>query len=323
MMPPARVTVVIPTFRRPEGLERAVRSLFSQTVFSRETIKLIIVDNDPSGSTLAIARDVLREAPQAIDATLLHEPRPGVANARNAAMVAVSTPLVAFLDDDQTAQDSWLDELLAVYERAPCAVTFGPYHTSLPASTTKHFAYFNDFFAREPGHADGPISDFYGCGNALLDLARLPHLDPMFDPRTNRTGGEDDLLFNATRAAGGGFAWAGRAGVFEHVPENRARLGYTLRRALAYGQGPCTLARYEKRYDKLARWVVIGAAQTLVYGAAALGAFALRLPGRAFLYDRTARGFGKVIWWKTFHFYGAPPTPVSENRAAPDIEARA
>lgn len=321
-----RLSVVIPTFRRPAGLELAVRSLFSQTLLTSEAVDLVLVDNDPEGSALEVARRLADEAPEALRLRILHEPRAGVANARNAAMAAVRTPLVAFLDDDQSAPPHWLTELLAAHERAPAAVTFGPVHTALPDGVTRHVAYLSAFFAREPEHEDGLIDAFYGCGNALLDLTRLPRLDPMFDPRMNRTGGEDDLLFQATEASGGGFGWAGRAGVFEHVPESRARLGYTLRRALAYGQGPCTLARSKKRYDKLILWVAIGAGQTLVYGSVALAAMALRLPGRAAWYDRTARGFGKVIWWHQFHFYGAAAatsaTP-SEDRAAAKVEARA
>ena len=308
-----RLSVVVPTFRRVDGLKRAVESVFVQSLLARESICLILVDNDPAGSALAAARALAAGAPEAVHVEVLHEPSPGVANARNAAMAAVTTPLVAFLDDDQSAPAGWLEALLATHERTPAAATFGPVETVLPDEVTQHQAYFNAFFERRLDAGDGPIEVFFGCGNCLLDRDRLPALDPLFNPAMNETGGEDDLLFNAVEAEGGGFTWSPAASVYEHVPASRARLDYTLRRAMAYGQGPCTLARRSDppRYASLVMWMGIGVVQTVLNGAVAGVAFVLRLPGRAKWYDRTVRGFGKIIWWPDFYFYGRRATPES------------
>jgi len=169
-----------------------------------------------------------------------------------------------------------------------------------------HRAYLETFFSRDHGPASGYIDDFYGCGNALIDLGRVLAERPLFAVETNETGGEDDRLFSRVQGEGGRFAWASEAGGYEHVPAERARLSYTLRRALAYGQGPCTLAlkAQPRQLARLAAWIAIGAGQTLVYGAVAAGAFLLRRRDRAYWLDRAARGLGKVIWWKSFRFYG-------------------
>lgn len=315
-----RISVVIPTFRRVAGLQRAVRSVFVQTILAHEPVTLVIVDNDPGGSAMAAAHALQADAPSQIGVKVLHAPDPGVANARNAAMEVVKTPLVAFLDDDQSAPAGWLEALLLTHSRAPAAVTFGPVETVLPAGVVRHRAYFEAFFARCLEAEEGPIDTFFGCGNCLLDLDRLPRLDPMFNTAMNETGGEDDLLFNAVEAEGGGFAWSPQAPVFEHVPVSRARLSYTLRRAMAYGQGPCTLARKSDppRYHALLFWILVGAGQTLVYGAATLAAFALRRPARAVWLDRAARGLGKLVWWRDFRFYGAAQSspPASQFGAS-------
>lgn len=308
-----RLTVIIPTFRRTAGLERAVESVFAQDVLSHEPACLILVDNDPDGSALPLARDLAERAPDALSVRVIHAPEPGVANARNAAMAAVETRLVACLDDDQSAPEGWLSALLATHAAHPAAATFGPVDTRLPETVRHHQAYFRDFFARQFDAPEGPIETFFGCGNCLLDRPRLPRLDPLFDPAMNETGGEDDLLFRAIRETGGGFAWSPDAAVFEHVPAARARLGYTLRRAVAYGQGPIMLARAARppRYMLMMAWWLIGAGQALVFGAAAAAAFVLRRPNRARWLDRAARGFGKVIWWRDLRFYGASQIPVS------------
>ena len=53
--------------------------------------------------------------------------------------------------------------------------------------------------------------------------------------------------------------------------------------------------------------MVIGAGQTVVWGAAAAALTLAGRPGRAEMYDRAARGLGKVLWTRGFEpqFYGA------------------
>ena len=52
--------------------------------------------------------------------------------------------------------------------------------------------------------------------------------------------------------------------------------------------------------------MAIGAAQTVAWGAAALGLTLISSPRRAEMMDRCARGLGKLFWMKGFepHFYG-------------------
>lgn len=131
----------------------------------------------------------------------------------------------------------------------------------------------------------------------------------------NEVGGEDDLLFGRIKAAKGKFAWAPSAMVYEYPLPQRIRLTYTLRRAFAYGQGPCTLARRSEpaRYDKLAMWILWGGAK---FGLHASIWAALRLLGhknRAFEADKAIRGLGKVLFWKRLRFYGTSTvTQLSE-----------
>jgi len=301
------VTVAIPTFRRPTGLIRAAESVFSQSRLDRCDVKLLIVDNDPDGSSLEVARGLAARAPSNLNVKIVHEPEPGVANARNAVIDNVDTDLLAFLDDDQTAPERWLDALIATHERHPSAVVFGPVVTALPDKVRAHRAYFKRFFARELDAAEGRIDQFFGCGNALIDLSRAPKLRPLFDKTRNESGGEDDLLFQTIEQSGGQFVWSPKAMVFEQVPLSRAKLGYTLKRAVSYGAGPCNLAMSgdEPRLPRLLFWMGVGLIQTVGFGAVSTLAFLLRFKQRAYVYDRTAQGLGKLLWWLHRGFYGA------------------
>lgn len=300
------ITVVVPTFDRPEGLQRAVTSVFNQTM-ARSGFDLIIVDNTPNASAANAIAELRQTCPEPINLIILHEPEAGVANARNQAMTAVKTDLVAFLDDDQSAPNDWLDRLLENYLAFPAAVTFGPVTTALPDAQRGHQKYFQDFFAREPGLTSGYIDASFGCGNALVDFSKIPGGAPWFDAAMNEIGGEDDVLFGRVRTAWGRFAWASAAPVIEHPPAERVTLRYTLKRAFSYGQAPITLARRETatRFAVIAFWMLIGAAKAIWHGLQWLGLSLVRHPGRAFQLDQAVRGIAKVLWWIDVRFYGA------------------
>ncbi|MEM9939354.1 MAG: glycosyltransferase family 2 protein [Pseudomonadota bacterium] len=301
------LTVVVPTFQRPDRLMRAVRSLFEQTLVARG-FALVIVDNCPTASAAEAIRQLRVECPATVKLIALSETKPGVATARNTAMSAVTTDLVAFLDDDQTAPQSWLEHLLQSYERYPASVTFGPVKTALPEGQKRHRAYFSAFFGREPGLQSGYIDTVFGIGNALVDFSTLTAPDGIwFDTSMNEVGGEDDLLFELVRAQKGRFAWAGQASVWEHPDPERIKLTYTLRRAFSYGQGPITLARKAKptKYLTWVMWVLVGLGKAVWHGAQWLALELVRHPGRAFQLDAAVRGIAKPLWFLTMRFYGA------------------
>ncbi|WP_370236646.1 MULTISPECIES: glycosyltransferase family 2 protein [Henriciella] len=323
-MSPKDITVVIPTYNRPESLHRAVESLFWQSV-RKDGFSVLIADNSADASARFAFDALAGKAPDGVTLHYVHAPAPGVANARNAAMDALTTQLVAFLDDDQSAPVHWLEELLATYEGYGAAVTFGPISAELPDDITTHRSYFEDFFGREPRLREGFVDKPYGCGNSLLDTHQIPGGKPWFDIRMNEVGGEDDLLWARLKQAGRKFAWAPKATCYEHPLPQRVTLSYTLRRALAYGQGPCTLARRADppRYASLAMWMGIGAGKFALHGLKWLALWAVRHPDRAFELDKAIRGLGKVLFWKEMKFYGAATVSQRPAPARPAVSADA
>lgn len=303
MMP--MTSVVIPTYKRPGGLAKAIESVLSQEDIDGETVEILIVDNDPEGSALATVK---RFDNAVLPIRYEHEPEPGVANARNAAVRAVRGRLIAFLDDDQTAPVHWLKGLLDHFKQYGAAVTFGPVETVLPEDGLPHEDYLKAFFSRKGPESSGLIKDFFGCGNSLLDLEQMPDDGPLFDVRANESGGEDDFLFSRIQSAGHKFGWAADAPVNEHVPVNRANLKYTLRRSFGYGQGPTAICAHKTPTDiaGVAFWMAVGFGQMLVFGSVSGVMFLSRAKRRAFWYDRTWQALGKIFWFRPFEqrFYG-------------------
>lgn len=299
------VAIIVPTLRRPESLERALESVFLQTGVADRIGEIVVVDNDPLGSVARLVEGLRASSPWPL--IYHHAPTPGVATARNAGLTATTAPLIAFLDDDEAASPGWLAALLRAQAETGADAVFGPITGRAPGSETWLAPYLERFFGREGPGRTGLIAEPYGCGNSLLIRATaLPGAAP-FNVAADQAGGEDDALFAALAARGGRFGWAADAWVEEFAPPHRATLKYALARAFAYGQGPSQTAAAAQNWLGVARWMLIGLAQTVVWGAAATLFTVAARPGRAEMYDRAARGLGKVFWTREFepHFYGA------------------
>jgi hypothetical protein len=306
-----RVTVMIPTQRRPHGLAVAARSVFAQTGLEGvgvdfAALELVVVDNDQAPSAEKTVADLARQAPFPV--CYVHEPRPGVAHARNAGMAKASGELIAFLDDDEEAPTGWLAALLAAQARHDADVVFGPVRARAPVSVVAHRDYLERFFSREGPAEAGVIDHYYGCGDSLLRRAALPDPVAPFAVERNHIGGEDDMLFGHMQASGARFAWEPAAWVWEDPVPDRLSLDYTIRRAFAYGQGPsahCAAASPPDRVG-VARWMAVGVVQAALFGLVAGFKWLTRAGDRADWLDRAARGLGKTLWWGPFkiHFYG-------------------
>jgi len=305
------VSIVIPTQRRPDGLATAMRSTFAQTGVEPARIELVVVDNDEIASARTAVEAMASKAPFPV--VYVHEPEPGVANARNAALARARGAFIAFLDDDEEAPPGWLSALLEAQVRFDGDVVFGPVRGRAPPQVTTHRSYLERFFSREGPDAAGVIDDYYGCGDSLIRRAALPDPHAPFSRQRNFTGGEDDLLFGQMKARGARFVWAPEAWVWEDPAPSRLSLRYTLSRAFAYGQGPTAACAAATPPDRVGvgRWMAIGLAQAGAYGLLAAWRWITGSPAFAPALDQAARGMGKALWWGPFkaQFYGLRATP--------------
>jgi glycosyltransferase involved in cell wall biosynthesis len=283
-----------------------VRSAFRQTGVDPKRLELVIVDNDAVPSAQILAETLAAEAPFPV--RYVHEPAPGVANARNAALAAASGEMIAFLDDDEEAAPGWLAALVEAQARYGADVVFGPVQARAPERIVRHREYLEQFFSREGPAEAGVIGHFYGCGDSLVRRSALPHPTHAFLTERNEVGGEDDYLFAVMKQAGARFVWAPEALVYEDPVPERLTLKYAMARAFAYGQGPtygCASA-HPPEWAGVVRWMAIGCAQTSVFGFFAAILWLTRAPHRAFMLDRAMRGLGKVFFGGPFalKFYG-------------------
>ncbi|QLQ13488.1 MAG: glycosyltransferase family 2 protein [Brevundimonas sp.] len=300
----APVAILMPTLRRPDDLERALRSLFAQAGVDRQVREIVVIDNDPRGTAQAKVMALQEASPWPL--IYVQEPMPGVANACNRGLTATTASLIAFLDDDEKASPTWLQSLLTAQTTTGADVVFGPIQGQAPFAPAWLRSYLEHFFGREGPTQTRLIDKAYGCGNSLMVRATaLPGPAP-FSTTANEIGGEDDVLFAELRERQGRFGWAHEAWVDEYVPVHRSTLRYALTRAFAYGQSPCQDAARAGNWSAIPLWMCVGLGQAVVYGSLSGLMTLIQHPRRAFMLSRTAAGLGKIFWGKSFepHFYG-------------------
>lgn len=101
-----RVSVVVPTFRRDELLERCLDRLRGQSL-DRGDYEIIVVDDAPSESTRRLVDSLAADATPPIRYVAMTTAH-GPAAARNAGWRAARSPVLAFTDDDCLPEANWL-----------------------------------------------------------------------------------------------------------------------------------------------------------------------------------------------------------------------
>ena len=180
-----RISLIIPTQRRPDGLRTAARSLFRQVDVDLAGLELVVVDNDQVPSAQAVVSELARET--SIPLIYVHEPEPGVANARNAALGAARGEFIAFLDDDEEAPETWLAAMIAAQIRLDADVVFGPVKGRSPPEVGRHRIYLEWFFSRTGPAKETLLEDYYGCGCSFLKRSALPDPKAPFSAIRNQS----------------------------------------------------------------------------------------------------------------------------------------
>lgn len=289
------LSIIIPTYKRPDALARALASVESERVEGLD-IEIVIADNDPKASAKDFVIGKIAES----DANIIyiHVPEPGVSNARNSALGAARGRYILFLDDDMEACAPWAQAMFDASKKFEAALVFGPVNAVMSDPTDPFLEKMKPLFSRHSRGEDGLIDRGIGTGNCFIDRETAPLPTPVFDTSLNQTGGEDDALFRKLEDQGIRMAWTNAAVTLEHVPSSRATMGYVWRRNFAFGQAP-THEAADKGISGLPLilfWMAVGCAQTLIYGVRFAFTKLLRRPEAVFNLGRMAQGVGKVFW---------------------------
>ncbi len=257
--PVIHVQVCVLTYKRPELLRLALQSLVNQVSLKDLGVErlersdaaddlamhILIIDNDAAMSGRAVFDEMI--ALTDIPLRYVSEPSRGLSIARNRALTeSAGMHFVAFIDDDETAHPEWIARLVDAAFAFDADVVTGPVvpqHANSP-EWVKRGRFFNP-----QQRETGSLVPFVATNNVLLRGAIAQAF--RFDSRFNATGGEDTEFFMRITRAGHRIVWVQDATVTEHIPAERANLGWLVNRArsdanrytrscLSFDHGPLT-----------------------------------------------------------------------------------
>jgi glycosyltransferase involved in cell wall biosynthesis len=250
----ADVTVAIPTFRRPRGLERLLVAL--EQLDTTANVSVLVADNDAERGDGTALCERLRRAGYRWPLESIVVRERGIAQARNALVEHVlarpGSGFVAMIDDDEWPQPQWLDAFLLAQQKTGADVLYGAILRECERAPGIWAAHCPGVMSTHV--ASTPRETMPGAGNVLLRRACLEELaKPCFDPAFALTGGEDKDFFMRLSRQGRKFAGVDGAICTEFVPASRANLRWALQRAYRIGNSDMRVSlKYESTLPAMA-----------------------------------------------------------------------
>jgi GT2 family glycosyltransferase len=242
---PPDITVVVCTHERPDGLEACLRSLLVQ-VYPRFSV--LVVDNAPVTDRSKAVVD--RFASSAISYVI--EERKGLSWARMAALEAAGGGILAWIDDDETADPHWLAELARAFHEHPEAgavsgiVVPGELET-WPQVWFEQFGGHNKLrgftpkvFSPDTARTQSPLYPLpmFGAGGNMAfrstALEQIGGFDVALGAGSRSMGAEDTLAFTELLWAGGTVVYQPTAVTYHYQRRSMEELR---RQMLGYGVG--------------------------------------------------------------------------------------
>jgi glycosyltransferase involved in cell wall biosynthesis len=222
------VSIVVPTYGRPDGLTACLEGIASLD-YGLGHFEVIVVDDggpDNLDPVLAKFRDRIR-------LRLIAQANRGPGAARNAGAAVAKGRLLAFVDDDCVPAERWLSALVQELEAHPDRLLGGPVLNALPdnpfsTSTQLIATYVADYYAG--GRAR---ERFFTTNNIALSAERFRELEG-FDTSIPSATAEDKEFCDRWRARGYEMGWV-PAAVVHHAHD--LTLWRFLRQHYNYGRG--------------------------------------------------------------------------------------
>jgi GT2 family glycosyltransferase len=241
---PLTVSVVVPTWRRPEMLLRCLDAIAAQD-FDPSDYEVLVCDDGPDAATRAAVEGFAARC--AARALAVHyvpvTGTQGPAGARNRGWESAVGRIIAFTDDDTIPDPHWLTEGVSALAGEAAAAT-GRIVVPLPDAPTDYEL-----------DASGLSRSEFATANCFVSRAMLVAVGG-FDERFTAAWREDSDLQFAIMRAGGGIVFAERAVVLH--PVRPARWGVSLSQqkksryeALLYRKYPDL---YRQRIASLPPW---------------------------------------------------------------------
>lgn len=291
------------TVDRLQGARDCVASVLAQALPGDLRLEVIIVDNSRQGVAKQLAGEL---AGAGKPVRYVHEPEPGISQARNAGVAAAGGEFLAFIDDDETAEPDWIANLHKALQEHEADIATGPVLPVFEDRAALGFDPAPFFFGAREKMATGGRLRAARTGNVMFRVARCFFDGMRFDPRLGRSGGEDTDLTYRLHRQGRKIIWVADAVVHEFWPNDKASLAAFLRRKKVTAQNT-TLARVRHAAHPLATalgFVPKSLLQLAIF--APLAALAYPFDRQRFAAHalHVMSALGKLTFWQRASYYG-------------------
>jgi len=109
-----KISVIVPTYKRPDLIERCLSSLAKQN-FPKGDFEILVCGNSSDKQTAVVVNEFI-QLNRGINIRYLHQSCDTPSKARNLGIGKASGTTIAFTDDDCQPDDSWLDEIYKSFE---------------------------------------------------------------------------------------------------------------------------------------------------------------------------------------------------------------
>lgn len=254
-----KVTVGIPTYKRPKMLEKLVNSIFSSNIDRSliGTLDIVVVDNDVDRTAEALINRLIANNTSEFFKLHYHcYPIKGLSNVRNEIIgkaLLLQPDYIAFMDDDEYVNPEWLNELTRTVIQNKGDFAMGPviadFETKVSPAIAEGFPYFK--------YADQTKVHFIHSGNMIMRSQFIRDQEMKFDPRFNTLGAEDSYFGLTALKKGGSIFWAKKAIAYETIPAKRASLNWLIKRRFRGGNTYVYILLLEKQYGKVIKKIAV------------------------------------------------------------------
>jgi succinoglycan biosynthesis protein ExoM len=215
-------SVCIATFKRPDLLRKLIQSLFNQKKLDDIILEIIVVDNDSEKSAKEIVAEFFDTS--TITISYYSQPVQNISLTRNMAIDKSSGQYLAIIDDDETADEYWIRNLMDTIVRFNADAVFGYVIPVFDSNVAPWKKQREIYFLPVGKTGDSP--SFYYTTNCLLKTHIINKINLRFDPKYGLTGGEDSVFFDLLSKYQAKYIVCREAISYEVVPRYRTELKF-------------------------------------------------------------------------------------------------